>query len=144
MVILNRMLRSLMIMLGVLVLLIQSQNLMASPEEYQWLSTQKANCIQASVWKHCVLPPEIRVSKLKFQAQESKPLGFHNLERLSQTPAVEFGLIQQSSLLPTPQLTYRQTLMEESSLWGLPLKVSTTLSQQLAAQYILITFKLQF
>ena len=138
------MLRFSMTMLGVLALLIQSPNLMASPEEFQWLSTQKASCIQALVWKHCVLPVEIPVSKSKFQTQELKLSEFLDSAKSQQIPSVEYGLIQQSNLLVTPQLTYQQTLIDQLSLLGLPLKASTILSQQLTAQSIHIMFKLQF
>ena len=128
----------------VLALLTPYQRLMASPEGCQWLYSQQACYIQASVLKPLELHPKILVSKLESQNRELKLSEFQNLEKSQQTKLVEFGLIGAPNLLSTQHQIYQKTSMAQSSLLDSQPKVSTILLQQLQDQSILITFRLRY
>ena len=134
----------LMTLLLALVLLILSPKSMASPEEYQWSSMQVGNCSLALVWKRCVSFQETQVSKSKSPMEESKLSASLNSEKLLQTRSVEFGLTPTNNLLYTQQATYQKTLVVESLLSGLQLKVLQTLSPLPVDPAIHIIFKQQF
>ena len=144
MVTLNQTLKYLTTPLLVLVLLIPCQKSMASPEEYPWLFKQTDNCIHPSVLKHCELPQETQVSKLKLPMEQSKLFESLNLENSQRTNSVEFGLIGVRDPTNSQLVTYRRTSTGQLSLLELPLKASIIQSLVPLEQSIHIIYRLQF